>query len=83
MSNFMLTRRQLLAGTASAGITFGVGPTMPFAAAADKRTLRLADGNIGQADPHKPVDFPGACCKLYVRLKRSREPLSFHALLTF
>lgn len=25
----------------------------------------------------------GACCKLYVRLKRSREPLSFHALLTF
>lgn len=60
MSNFMLTRRQLLAGTASAGITFGVGPTMPFAAAADKRTLRLADGNIGQADPHKPVDFPGS-----------------------
>ncbi|WP_051469600.1 ABC transporter substrate-binding protein [Chelativorans sp. J32] len=60
MSNFTLTRRHLLATTASAGLALGLGPIMPAAAAAEKRTLRLADGNIGQADPHKPVDFPGS-----------------------
>lgn len=60
MSNFTLTRRHLLATSAAAALMGGLVSGIPSALAADKRTLRLADGNIGQADPHKPVDFPGS-----------------------
>lgn len=57
---FNFTRRQLLMNSAGLGIVAGLSGLPITAFAAEPRTLRLADGNIGQADPHKPVDFPGS-----------------------
>ncbi|SMF60852.1 peptide/nickel transport system substrate-binding protein [Xaviernesmea oryzae] len=60
MSDINLSRRQLLGTTAAFGLVSGFGISAAPALAQQKRVLRLADGNIGQADPHKPVDFPGS-----------------------
>jgi peptide/nickel transport system substrate-binding protein len=61
MPKFDLTRRQLFGTTAAVGLAATTGSLAPSPAAAQqKRTLRLADGNIGQSDPHKPVDMPGS-----------------------
>ncbi len=60
MSDINLSRRQLLGTTAAFGLVAGFGMSAVPALAQQKRVLRLADGNIGQADPHKPVDFPGS-----------------------
>lgn len=46
--------------SAGLGLLSGFGGMPMGAFAQEPRTLRLADGNIGQADPHKPVDFPGS-----------------------
>lgn len=57
-----LTRRNFMTSTAGLGLAMGLG-AMPVATMAQengRRTLRLADANIGRADPHIPVDFPGS-----------------------
>src|SRR5690606_30258867 len=59
MNSIDLTRRHFLAATFG---SFAAGIGLPSLAIGQdgKRTLTLADGNIGQTDPHKPTDFPGS-----------------------
>lgn len=60
MSNADISRRNLLTAAAFGSFAAGIGlPTLSWGQDG-KRTLRLADGNIGQTDPHKPTDFPGS-----------------------
>ena len=55
MSQFKLGRRHALTAAAS-----GLLVRRSAAAAERQHVLRLADAQIGQADPHKAVDFPAS-----------------------
>jgi peptide/nickel transport system substrate-binding protein len=63
MSHRHTGRRAILGGSAGVALAAGLSGVAPLPALAQdrqRRTLRLADAAIGQADPHRPVDFPGS-----------------------
>lgn len=60
MTSIDLTRRNFIAAAAIGSFAAGIGLPTLAVGQDGKRTLTLADGNIGQTDPHKPSDFPGS-----------------------
>lgn len=60
MKSAEINRRQLMVSAAAFGVAYGaLGAAYP-AIAQTGRVVRLADGQIGQADPHRTTDFPGS-----------------------
>lgn len=57
------TRRDLLTGTAKIALVSALIETGSAQAAAPT-VLRISESTIGEADPHKPVDYPGSILML-------------------